>query len=133
MNLGDWLIVGVCALVGFGIVWGAFGFVRQQKAPPVQIGEPTVNRPPAVNEPAATANQPGAGGLSLMELGQRWHAILQTSPDASRSEVERAYQARLAECDNVRSSPTATPDDKRAAESRRAQIAQAFDFIRQLK
>ena len=120
MNPGDWLILGVCGLVGFAIVWGGFALVRQQKAPPVPMLD--VRAPPA-----------GAPSLSVAELADRWHAILQVPPNASAADIERAYHERLSECDRARFASDAHDGDKVQAEARRAQISQAYEFIRPLR
>ncbi len=52
---------------------------------------------------------------------------------ASAQEIEAAYHAGLAECDRIRFSPSESASAKSTADARRAQIVQAFEFIRPLK
>jgi hypothetical protein len=71
--------------------------------------------------------------LSLAEISSRWSVILRVSESASAQEIEAAYHAGIAECDRIRFSPAESAAAKADAETRRAQITQAFEFIRPLK
>jgi hypothetical protein len=121
MSIVDWGIVTACALAGWGIVSWLFNVVRQQKAPPIEMHQ-------QAERPATTSSS-----LSLIELGKRWHEILRVAADADSREIERAYHERLAECDVARFSPTASTEEKQTAETQRARVNQAFEFIRPLR
>ncbi len=71
--------------------------------------------------------------LSLAEISSRWSTILGVSENASTEEIEAAYHARIAECDRVRFAADEPVQAKSAAELRRAQVGQAYEFIRPLK
>lgn len=124
MNATDLLVAGGAGLLGFGIIWGLFALVRQQKAPPLEIFKTQAG-------PDSPAR--GAAKLNLAELGQRWHQILGVTPAATPAEIEAGYRARLAECDRVRMSPDAGAPAKQGAEERRAQVNDAYEFIRQVR
>jgi hypothetical protein len=109
------LAIGIGAgLAGFGIVWWLFNVVRQQKAPPVDMGQIA---------PASSARS--GGELSVADLGSTWHVILGVPAEATSAEIEAGYQARLAECDRAL--------DGQKAEARRVQVKEAFAFIRVIK
>jgi hypothetical protein len=111
------LAVGLgAALAGFGLVWWLLTVLRQQKRPPLDI-----RVPPARGD---------APRLSVSDLGSRWHTILGVSADASSADIEAAYHARLAACDRVRFAADETPLARQAAESTRAQVNEAYEFIR---
>ncbi len=122
MSITDLAIALGAGVVGFGIIWGLFNLIRQQKAPPLDVyrteASPRVDR---------------ADKLSVADLGTRWSAILGVSATASAAEIEAAYHACVAECDAVRFSSSASSGDRQAAESRRAQINDAYEFIRTVK
>jgi hypothetical protein len=117
------LAIGIAAaVVGFGIIWGLFGLIRQQRAAPVEMvkSEPS---PPVVSRDR----------ISLAELGRTWHVILGVSAEATAAEIEAGYHARLAECDQIRFSATASDAGKHSAETRRAHVNEAYEFIRQVR
>src|SRR6266446_266287 len=122
MSSVDWAIAAIGGLVGWGVVSWLFTVIRQQRAPPVQMDQ----------DPRAESHEESRR-LSLADVSSTWHTILAVALDAGAEDIERAYHARIAECDRIRFSPTASPEDKKLAESRRAQIDQAFGFIRPLK
>ncbi|TLY75955.1 MAG: hypothetical protein E6K43_03880 [Gammaproteobacteria bacterium] len=121
MTATDWIVVGAGGLVGWGLVSWLITVIRQQKAPPVEMHQGT---PP----PAS-----GRALLSVAELGNSWHAILGVAADASWAEIDTAYHERLAECERTQLSSTGTASDKQRADFRRAQVNEAFEFIRPLK
>lgn len=124
MNAIDLGIAAGAGLLGFGIIWGLFALVRQQKAPPLEIFKTeTEPRPPLQ----------GTAKLNLAELGRSWHLILGVAPQAAAAEIEVAYRARLAECDRIRLSPEEAESAKASAETRRAQLNEAYEFIRQVR
>jgi hypothetical protein len=117
VSLTDWTALILCAIGGWAIVSWIFGVVRQQKAPPVEMHVPAANEAPKRK-------------LSVAELSERWHLILIVPSEAGAAEIERAYHERLAECDRVRFTTTASVEEKRAAEERRVEVTRAFEFIR---
>jgi hypothetical protein len=119
MNSTDLLIGLGCGLAGFGAVWWLFSVIRQQRTPPVQMHS------------IATRIEPRR--ISVAELGSTWHVILGVPAEATSAELEAAYHARLAECDRIRFSPNETSLDKETAEATRAQVNEAYEFIRQVK
>jgi len=121
MTATDWAVVGVGGLVGWGLVSWLITVIRQQKAPPVEM------------HPGTLSPETGRVSLSVTELGNSWHAILGVAADASWVEIDAAYHERLAECDRAQLSSTGTASDKQRAEFRRAQVNEAFEFIRPLK
>lgn len=114
MNPADLGVAVVAGVVGFGIIWGIFALIRQQKAPPIELFK---------TEPRPSAES--GGKLSLEELGRTWHIILGVPAQARPDEIEAGYHARLAECDRIR--------EKQDAETRRAQVNEAYEFIRQAR
>lgn len=122
MNPTDLAVAAVAGVVGFGIIWGIFSLIRQQRAAPVDMLKV---------EPKSSVE--GRDKLSLVELGRTWHVILGISAEATAEEIESGYQARLAECDRIRFSATAGALEKQNAETRRAQINEAYEFIRQVR
>ena len=116
MNSIDLLIGLGCGLAGFGMVWWLFSVIRQQRTPPLEM------------HPLATRVEPRP--ISVAELGSTWNVILGVAAEASSAEVEAAYHARLAECDRVRFAPNETALGKQTAEDRRAQVNEAYEFIR---
>jgi hypothetical protein len=70
---------------------------------------------------------------SLAEISARWSTILRVPASADAQTIEAAYHAGIAECDAIRFSSTESASTQSAAEARRAQITQAFEFIRPLK
>ena len=131
----DWLVVIVMAVVGWLIV----SYVLKRLKPSQSGDERPMPAPPERSTPQlpAPASPPGTGaqpGLhSLEEIGRSWHAILEVSSDASAAQIESAYHAKLADCDRMRFAADATPEATRLAEERRAQICQAYEFIRPLR
>lgn len=122
MNATD-LAVGVgAAVVGFGIIWGVFGLIRQQRAAPVEMFK-VEPKSPLQND----------ARLNVAELGQTWQTILGVDVGASLPEIEVAYHARLAECDRVRFAPVASALERQIAEMRRAHINEAHEFIRSIR
>jgi hypothetical protein len=154
VNLSDLGILALCALVGWAIVSWIISVVQQQKRPPLDLtgGSPPprdslreLPSPGAARDstaPPVPPPVPGAFGdsgvrnsraLSLAEISARWSSILGVRESASAQEIEAAYHAGLAECDRIRFSPGESANAKSDAEARRAQITQAFEFIRPLK
>jgi hypothetical protein len=122
MNATD-LAVGLgAAVVGFGIIWGVFALIRQQRAPPVEMFN---------IEPKSSVDS--RGRVNLAELGATWHVILGVHAGATSDEIEAAYHARLAECDRIRFSSSESAGEKQNAEVRRAQVNEAYEFIRSIK
>jgi hypothetical protein len=122
MNPTDLAIAAVAGVVGFGIIWGIFGLIKQQRAAPVDMFKV---------EPKSSVED--RDKLSLVELGRTWHAILGVSAEATSEEIESGYHARLAECDRIRFSATGSSLEKQDAETRRARVNEAYEFIRQVK
>ena len=114
----DWLIALVAGVVGFALVSWLLTLMRQQKAPPVAI---------------ASAPPPTGSRLSVASLGEQWHRLLGVAREATPEEIEAAYHARLAECDRVRFAAGAGEADKEAARQRRADVQEAYEFIRPLR
>jgi len=162
VNWSDLGILALCALVGWAIVSWIISVVAQQMRPPLDLtgGSPPLRDSlrglpspgaardsiaPPVLPPVPGAHPPpvpGAFGdsdvrssraLSLAEISARWSSILGVRESASAQEIEAAYHAGLAECDRIRFSPGESANAKSDAEARRAQITQAFEFIRPLK
>lgn len=107
---------------------------------PVAVSRPAPARAPPRPAPISTPTpiQPrdipgGAGPVSLDEIGRTWHTILGVSSEARADEIERAYYAKLADCDRVRLASDASHDARRNAEHQRALLTQAFEFIRPLR
>jgi len=117
VSLTDGAVLILCAIGGWAIVSWIFAVVRQQKAPPIRMDLPGASDAPKRK-------------LSLAELSERWHLILNVPPEAGAADIERAYHERLAECDRVRFSSTASVEEKRAAAERRVEVSRAFEFIR---
>jgi hypothetical protein len=122
MNPTDLAIAVVAAVLGFGLIWGIFGLIKLQRAPPVDMFKV---------DPRSSVE--GRDKLSLVELGRTWHVILGVSAEATSAEIESGYHARLAECDRIRFSSTGSAVEKQDAETRRAQVNEAYEFIRQVK
>jgi hypothetical protein len=122
MNPTDLAIAAVAAVVGFGVIWGIFGLIKQQRAAPLDMFKV---------EPRSSVE--GRGQLSLVELGRTWHVVLGVSAEATAEEIESGYHARLAECDRIRFSATASAVEKQDAETRRARVNEAYEFIRQAR
>ena len=117
---GSDLLIGLgCGLAGFGVVWWLFSVVRQQKTPPMPMGSSAARIEPR--------------RISVAELGSTWHVILGVPAEATSSEIEAAYHARLAECDRIRFSPDETALSKQTAEAARAAVSEAYEFIRQVR
>jgi len=122
MNVPELAVAIGAAVVGFGVIWGLFGLIRQQRAAPVEMFK--VASKPSGESPSK---------LSVSELGKTWHVVLGVDPGATSDEIEVAYHARLAAYDRTRFSSTASPSEKQDAESRRAQISEAYEFIRSIR
>lgn len=122
MSITDLGVAVGAGIVGFGIIWGLFNLVRQQRAPPLDVYKTDTS--PRIER---------SGKLSVADLGARWSSILGVPAAAGSAEIEAAYHARLAECDGIRFSSSASAADKQAAEIRRAQISDAYEFIRVAK
>jgi len=161
VTLSDLGILALCALVGWAVVSWVISVVQQQKRPPLDLtgGSPPardqlrslpspgadrdqVATPPDITSPprgptpvpAAFADSVrNRRSLSLAEISARWSGILRVSENASAQEIEAAYHAAITECDRIRFSPNESPAAKSDAETRRAQITQAFEFIRPLR
>jgi hypothetical protein len=117
----DWLIALAAGVVGFALVSWLLALVRQQKAPPVAIAS------------ATPAPPPGRGRLSLAALGEEWHRVLGVAREATPGEIEAAYHARIAECDRVRFAADAGSAERDEALRRRADVQDAYEFIRPLR
>src|SRR2546430_10144847 len=87
MNPTDLAIAAVAGVVGFGIIWGIFGLIKQRRAAAVDMFKV---------EPRSLVE--GRDKLSLVELGRTWHVILGVSAEATSEEIESGYHARLGEC-----------------------------------
>ena len=122
MNATELVAVIGSGLVGFGVVSWILTVIQQQKRPPLSMDTRTTpSRLLAAAEPL-----PG-------DVHDRCHTILGVSAEASAAEIESAYHARIAECDRVRFDSRASASDKQLAEARRAEVSNAFEFIRPLK
>ena len=132
MTLIDFGVVVVGGLIGWAIVSWIVSIVRQQKQPPVDLTR--TNRSPldlVHDAPTLATREPRA--LSLADVSQTWSAILGVPDSATAQDIETAYHARLAECDEIRFSSSAPAEAKASAQARRSKITQAFEFIRPLK
>jgi DnaJ-domain-containing protein 1 len=90
--------------------------------------------PTSAPKPLPVRDIPGGfGPVSLDEIGRTWHTILGVSSEARADEIERAYYAKLAECDRARLASDVSPDARRRVEQQRALLTQAFEFIRPLR
>ena len=90
--------------------------------------------PTPVPTPLPVRDIPGGlGPVSLDEIGRTWHTILGVSSEARADEIERAYYAKLAECDRARLASEISPAARRKVEQQRALLTQAFEFIRPLR
>jgi hypothetical protein len=107
---------------------GAPGPEATQNSAPTST--PTTSWPPS--RPAHDIPG-GLGPVSLDEIGRTWHTILGVSSEARADEIERAYYAKLAECDRSRLAAEISPDARRKVEQQRALLTQAFEFIRPLR
>jgi len=112
----DWLVALVAGIVGFALVSWLLSVIRQQRAPPVAIQSPAAER----------------ARLSLATLGAQWHRLPGVAPAATPAEIESAYHARLAECDRVRFGAETSDAHREEARRRRAQVEDAYEFIRAL-
>lgn len=86
-----------------------------------------------MDQVASAPSACSGGELSVSELGSTWHVILGVPAEATSAEIDAGYHARLAECDRIRFSPNATALDRQNAEARRAQVNEAFEFIRPIR
>ena len=138
MSFSDLGILALCALVGWAVVSWIISVVQQQKRPPLDLtGGSSAPREPLRGLPSPTAFSDNGvrdmRALSLSEISARWSSILGVPESSSAQEIEAAYHASLAECDRIRFSPSESASAKSGAETRRAQITQAFEFIRPLR
>lgn len=122
MNATDLAVGFGAAVIGFGIIWGVFGLIRQQKAAPVEMFK---------DEQKMSSDS--RGKVSLAELGRTWHVTLGVDVAATADEIEAAYHARLAECDRIWFSSPENAVEKQNAEIRRVQVNEAYDFIRSVR
>jgi len=95
-----WVVLIACGLISFGVVSWLLSRVRPRRS------------------------------TAFFSPEQSWPEVLQVSQDAGAAEIETAYHARLAECEQVRLAPDSTAQDRKDAEARRAQIVMAYEFIR---
>jgi hypothetical protein len=155
----DWLVVIVMGVVGWLLVSfllnrakpqgndsadGAAGRAADEANADAKADAefPTMPRIPGPdNALPAGATRPGAAIavldsstgsdlLSLDEIGRAWHSILGVSMDATGAQIESAYHAKLAAADRVRFDSNTSPANRRLAERQRAQVNQAYEFIR---
>jgi hypothetical protein len=122
MRATDLAVALAAAVVGFGVIWGVFGLIRLLRTPPLEMFKV---------EPGSPVETPGR--VSVAELGRTWHIILGVDSGAALEEIEAGYRAGLAECDRIRFSPTESALEKQNAEVRRAQLNEAYEFIRSIK
>jgi hypothetical protein len=118
---GEWLVAIIAGVAGFALVSWLLSLVRQQQAPPVAIE----------HSPAATSA--GRGRLTLAALGAQWQQLLGVAPEATAAQIQAAYHARLAECDAARFAAGASEEEKAQALQRRADVEDAYEFIRPLR
>lgn len=121
MSLLDIGVLAACGVVGWFVVSWVINLVRQQRSPPLVISDS------ARKAEAATGS---SRGPSVAELAQSWSSILGVREGAGLDEIESAYHERLAECDQVRFAPETTGGARQEAEQRRANIEDAYNFIR---
>lgn len=123
MDMTDWIVVVVGGLVGWGLVSLLAHLVRQQRRPPADLYGGLPKGPdPVVRDT-----------LSVAEIGNTWHEILAVPESASAQEIDAAFHLRIAECDQIRFSPTATPEEQRVAVLKRSRTNTAYEFIRPLR
>jgi len=105
------------------------------REPPLPIAHDQSPRAPGhVLVPTSVRDIPGSHGpASLDEIGRTWHTILGVSSEAGAEEIERAYYARLAECDRGRLAADTSSEVRQSLERQRALLTQAFEFIRPLR
>ena len=144
MRTFDWLVVIVMGVVGWLVVSFLLNRGKPQGDDAADRGArpdenadaefPTMPRLPGSIPSSVSVVPPTAVNtaelLSLDEIGRSWQGILGVSVDASGAEIEAAYHARLGECDGVRFDSNADPANRLRAEQRRAQVNQAYEFIR---
>ena len=122
MSITDLSVAAIAGIVGFGIIWGLFALIRQQRAAPVEMFK-TEPKPPVAS----------GARLSVTELGRTWHVILGVPAEATPEEIEAGFHACLAECDRIRFAPGESAVAKQSAATRRAQVNEAYEFIRQVR
>ena len=67
---------------------------------------------------------------TLLELGERWHAILGVAPSATIDEIEAAYAARRIELGRRRYSSGADESELRAVALQLRTLDAAYEFVR---
>jgi hypothetical protein len=109
------------ALAGWLAVSWVMTIVRQQREAPVIV----------LPESRETQSKDAISNpVSLREVAETWHTVLQVRPDASVEEIKAAYYARIMECDRVRFSKNLGNGERQEAERRRLRIDEAYNFIR---
>ncbi len=117
----DWVVLIACALIGWGVVSWLMAVIRPQGTPDKE--------PPRGPLGLVNNEQPDASGAST-DMETAWPAILEVDRNATAPEIESAYHRLLAECDRVRFSTWHSAQERQEAETRRAQICAAYEFIR---
>lgn len=108
-------------LAGWLAVSWVITVVRQQREAPVIVLPESreTQAKDAISKP-----------VSLREVADTWHTLLQVRPDASVEEIKAAYCARITECDQVRFSKNRGNAERQEAERQRLRIDEAYNFIR---
>ena len=119
----DWIVVLVGGIIGWGLVSLVSHLIRQQKQQPVEMYG-GVSTPSIPTAPDARAEA---------KIDSSWHEILNVPEQASAREIEDAYHLKIADCDRIRFSTTESPEARRNAETRRAQVNDAYGYIRPLR
>lgn len=121
----DWVVLIACGLIGWGVVSWLMSVIRPPQQPPAKDPELSPLRLPNETRPEAqTAPTPAT------DIETAWPTILQVDRNAKAAEIEKAYHALLAECDQIRFSTWYSAQERREAEARRATICAAYEFIR---
>jgi hypothetical protein len=76
VNVNDWVVLALCAVLGWVIVSWIFNLVRQQKSPPIEMKK-------------YAAGASAKRTLSFSELAERWHHVLNVPSEAGAAEIER--------------------------------------------
>jgi DnaJ-domain-containing protein 1 len=113
MNLADsdLIIIGVCAVIGFVIVWFALSLPRRRD----HVGRDDRGSTDGAGDARRRSDQP-----------QEWYQVLEVSQGASIDEIRGAYRKKMMQYHPDRVEALG-PEFKRLAESRTREINQAYE------
>jgi hypothetical protein len=147
----DWVVLIACGLIGWGVVSWLISVIRPPRQPSVKDAEqvplrltsqtrpdaevaPPTSATTASDSATAAASDPATSttgeALSAGAMETAWPTILQVDKSATAAEIEKAYHALLAECDRIRFSTWYSAQERQEAETRRAKVCAAYEFIR---